>query len=448
MLGAIIGDMIGSPYEFDRGEKTKDFPLWIKSSEFTDDTVLTIAVAQALMDVESGTKSDISATVQASMQKWANKYPNAGYGRMFIKWLSSRYPKPYGSFGNGSAMRVSSVGFMYNDLDITLEAAALTAMVTHDHPEGIKGAQATASAIFLARTGSTKSEIKSFIEKTFGYDLSRTCDKIRPTYHHDETCQQTVPEAITAFLEGKSFEDVIRTAVSLGGDCDTLTCIAGGIAEAFYGIPEDIKYECRKRLPKEMLDVVDRAYKNFYKTKNHCNNTEFRKFQTSHDLFYDIGDITKLDVDCIVNAANSSLLGGGGVDGAIHRTAGRGLLEECRTLNGCKTGQAKITKGYNLKAKYVIHTVGPIYSGKAENKTALSNCYKNSLDLAREHDIHSIAFPAISTGVYGYPKNEAAKIAAEAIMNWQDNNSDYDMKIILSCFNFGMMKIYESVLKE
>lgn len=264
MLGAIIGDMVGAPYEFDRGGKTKEFPLWVKESHFTYDTVMTVAVAQALMNAVGGSDDDILAAVQASMQKWGRKYPFAGYGGMFRQWLVSRRPKPYGSFGNGSAMRVYSVGFMYDTIERTRRVAALTAMVTHNHPEGIKGAEATASAIFLARTGSTKAEIKAYIEREFGYDLSRSCDEIHPTYHHVESCQQTVPEAITAFLEGSSFEDVIRTAVSLGGDCDTLTCIAGGMAEAFYGIPEDIKRECRKRLRGDMLEVVDIAYESKY----------------------------------------------------------------------------------------------------------------------------------------------------------------------------------------
>ena len=155
-------------------------------------------------------------------------------------------------------MRVSSVAWLYNNIETVRSMARLSAEVSHNHPEGIKGAEATASAIFLARTGRTKEEIKAYIEDNFGYDLSRSCDEIRPNYHHVETCQETVPEAITAFLEGKSFEDVIRTAVSLGGDCDTLTCIAGSIAEGFYGVPEDLKQECRNRLPEELREVLDR----------------------------------------------------------------------------------------------------------------------------------------------------------------------------------------------
>ena len=258
MIGAILGDMIGAPYEFDRGKKTKEFPLFSSGSEFTDDSVMTVAVAEALMNTGGKTDEEIKAAVAASMQKWGGRYPDAGYGGMFYQWLHTKYPKPYGSFGNGSAMRVSAAGWLYDTLEETRHMAGLTAEVTHNHPEGIKGAEAAASAIFLARTGGSKEEIREYIIREFGYDLSRTCDEIRPGYHHVETCQETVPEAITAFLEGSDFEDVIRTAVSLGGDCDTLTCIAGGIAEAFYGVPEELAAECRKRLPDDMCKVLDR----------------------------------------------------------------------------------------------------------------------------------------------------------------------------------------------
>ena len=161
----------------------------------------------------------------------------------------------------------------------------------------------------------------------------------------------------------------------------------------------------------------------------------------------DLGDITRLDCDAIVNAANKTLLGGGGVDGAIHRAAGRELLNECRTLGGCNTGEAKITKGYKLKAKYVIHTVGPIYSGKDSDATNLANCYKNSLDLAKKYDVHSIAFPAISTGVYHYPLKDATKIAIATVDNWLKNNSDYDMTIIYSCFDTKTYNMYKAYLK-
>ncbi len=271
MFGAMIGDMIGAPYEFDRGNKTKEFPLFIKYSQFTDDSVMTVAVAEALMDTIGKSDEEIKAALVRSMQKWGKKYPDAGYGGMFYRWLREKDPKPYGSYGNGSAMRVSAAGWLYETLEETRHMAALTAEVTHNHPEGIKGAEAIASAIWLARTGSTKQGIKDYIVNEFGYDLSRTCDEIRPSYHHVETCQETVPEAVTAFLEGNSFEDVIRTAVSLGGDCDTLTCIAGSIAEVFYGIPDEIAAEARKRLPKDILDVLDR----FTSMKIKRNNNDF-----------------------------------------------------------------------------------------------------------------------------------------------------------------------------
>ncbi len=260
MIGAILGDIIGSPYEFDRGNKTKDFPLFSRRSEFTDDSVMTIAVAEALMDSMGKSDAEIREALVASMQKWGATYPDAGYGTMFYRWLHTKKPEPYGSFGNGSAMRISSAGWLCDTMEETRHVARLTAEVTHNHPEGIKGAESIAAAIFLARTGKTKKEIKDYITSEFGYDLSRTCDEIRPGYHHVESCQETVPEAITAFLEGKDFEDVIRTAVSLGGDCDTLTCIAGSMAEAYYGVPEELQTEGRKRLPADMPAVLDRFH--------------------------------------------------------------------------------------------------------------------------------------------------------------------------------------------
>ena len=259
MYGAILGDIIGSPYEFDRGDKTRDFPLFSEKSEFTDDTVMTVAVADALMSIKpEQPDEEIKARITGILRWFGRRYPHAGYGFRFSSWLRDRHPKPYNSWGNGSAMRVSSAAWLYEDLDTVRRMARLSAEVTHNHPEGIKGAEATASGIYLARTGHSKAEIKTYIETEFGYDLSRSCAEIRPGYRHVESCQETVPEAITAFLEGKSFEDVIRTAVSLGGDCDTLTCIAGSMAEGFYGVPEELKAQCRARLPEDLLQVLTR----------------------------------------------------------------------------------------------------------------------------------------------------------------------------------------------
>lgn len=258
MIGAILGDIIGSPYEFDRGNKSKDFPLFSKKSTYTDDTVMTLAVCMAFLDAQSNAEDDwILKNLADRMRQFGKMYPNAGYGIRFSRWLRNPNSQAYNSLGNGSAMRVSSVAWLYNDMDAVRHAARLSAEVTHNHPEGIKGAEATASAIFLARTGHSKAEIKKYIECEFGYALNRTCDEIRPKYHHVETCMETVPEAITAFLEGDSFEDVIRTAVSLGGDCDTLTAIAGSIAEGYYGVPDELKEECYNRLPKPLLKVLE-----------------------------------------------------------------------------------------------------------------------------------------------------------------------------------------------
>ena len=258
MYGAILGDIIGSPFEFDRGDKTKDFKLFSRRSHFTDDSVMTLAVCEALLKVgQDVTVKEIEDAVISSMQSWGRRYPHAGYGGYFRRWLTARHPEPYNSYGNGSAMRVSAAGWLYDSLEKTRVVAKATANVTHNHPEGIKGAEATASAIFMARNGSSKEEIKKYIENEFHYDLNRTLNEIRPGYHMDETCQKTVPEAIIAFLEAKDFEDAIRNAVSLGGDTDTLGAITGSIAEAYYGIPEWLITECRKRINKDMRIVLD-----------------------------------------------------------------------------------------------------------------------------------------------------------------------------------------------
>ena len=255
MYGAILGDIIGSPYEFDRGNKTKDFPLFSGASTFTDDTVMTLAVAEALMDLRQEGHGPRKKLILA-MKKYGRMFPNAGYGARFARWLFLGGEEPYNSWGNGSAMRVSGAAWLFEELEHVRAAARTTAEVTHNHPEGIKGAEATAAVIFLGRTDHSKAAIRDYVVQEFGYDLSRTCEEIRPNYRHVESCQETVPEAITAFLEGESFEDVIRIAVSLGGDCDTLTAIAGSIAEGFYGVPEDLKAMCRKMLTPDLQTLL------------------------------------------------------------------------------------------------------------------------------------------------------------------------------------------------
>ena len=258
LIGAIAGDIIGSIYEH-RPIKSIDFPLFKEYSRFTDDTVMTVANADWLL-----TNDSLSDT----MRKYGNHYLTAGYGRMFLRWLMSDNPQPYNSYGNGSAMRVSPVGWVFGTLEETLAKAKESAEVTHNHPEGIKGAQSVAACIYLARTGKSKQEIKEYIETTFGYDLSKTCEKIRPTYSFSGSCQGTVPASIIAFLDSTSFEHAIRLAISLGGDADTMGAITGSIAEAYYQeIPEVIKKEVIKRLPEEFINVMESFYEKFVMDK-------------------------------------------------------------------------------------------------------------------------------------------------------------------------------------
>ena len=248
MLGAVFGDIVGSIYEFNNIKSTQ-FELLGDKSTYTDDSILTIAVADWLLE-GALSKERLIFTLKQYVRKYPN--PMGGYGSRFQQWALSDENEPYNSWGNGSAMRVSAVGWAFDTLEDTENIAKLTAEITHNHPEGIKGAQATAAAMFLARTGSSKADIRTYVEREFGYDLSRSCDEIRPDYHHVESCQETVPQAITAFLESADFEDALRTAVSLGGDSDTLAAITGSIAETFYGVPENLKAECRRRLTPEL----------------------------------------------------------------------------------------------------------------------------------------------------------------------------------------------------
>ena len=261
MLGAILGDIIGSSYEFDRGERTKDFELFTDYSTPTDDSIMTIALADALLSCnENDSDEDIQKVVIERMQAWGNRYPYAGYGSRFIHWLSDRDPKPYGSYGNGSAMRVSSAGWLYGSLAETRRMARLSAEVSHNHPEGIKGAECTASVIYLARTNHSMDEIKDYVEKEFAYDCSETLEQMRQRHRHVESCMDSLPKALRSFYDGASYEDVVRNAVSLGGDTDTIGAIAGSMAEAYFGIPDDLVDECLKRIPVSFKEVIDRYY--------------------------------------------------------------------------------------------------------------------------------------------------------------------------------------------
>ncbi len=253
MLGAIIGDIVGSVYEFNN-YRAKDFnPFFHSRAAYTDDTVCTIAIADALInDRHPG----------QSLKDWGGRYwENGGWGRSFALWLGSDSLEPYNSYGNGAAMRVSPAGLLSNSLDECNQLAKLVTAVTHNHPEGIKGGQATAAAVHMARAGFSKAAIRSYVTRAFGYNLDRSVDDIRPTYRFNETCQQTVPEAIICVLEAGSFEDAIRNAISIGGDSDTVAAIAGGIAEAMFGIPDDIAEKGWSYLPTDMRAVLTSLYR-------------------------------------------------------------------------------------------------------------------------------------------------------------------------------------------
>ncbi len=253
MLGSILGDIIGSTYEF-ANTKDYNFDFFPAGSNYTDDSILTIAVADAILNnIDYG----------KSIQKWARKYPHpkGSYGGAFSKWIYQDNPKPYNSFGNGSAMRVSPVGWLFDTEADVLTEAKKSAECTHNHPEGIKGAQATAVAIFFARKGKDKASIKKYIEQNFGYNLDRTVDEIKKTYSFNESCQGTVPESLVCFLESTSFEDAVRKAIFIGGDSDTIGAIVGGIGETFYGIPQDLQEKAMSYLPDDMRNVIQ-AFKN------------------------------------------------------------------------------------------------------------------------------------------------------------------------------------------
>ena len=275
MLGAIYGDIVGSVYEFNN-IRTKNFELFSEKSKFTDDTVMTLAVANALVIFDEMTREEncldapsknnlayFKEILISEMHKLGDKYPNAGYGGHFRFWLREKQTEPYGSYGNGSAMRVSPVAWYANSLEECLDFAKASAEVTHNHPEGIKGAVVTAGATYLARTGATTDEIKAFVAKY--YKINFTLDEIRPTYQFNETCQDTVPQAMQAFFESTSFEDAIRNAISIGGDSDTLAAITGSVAEAYYGMTDREEQSVTDRLDSTLLKILDDFLERFVK---------------------------------------------------------------------------------------------------------------------------------------------------------------------------------------
>ena len=254
MIGAIAGDIIGSIYEFNN-LKSKEFPLFGAKCCLTDDSVMTIAVAEALMNTMGRSPKEVRKEIIRAMQYWGKRYPYAGYGGRFKRWLVDPDPKPYNSWGNGSAMRVSAAGWLFPTIQSTADHARYTAEVTHNHPEGIRGAEAVASAIFMLRNGKKKEEVKQYIHGVYQYDFSFTLDEIRPSYEFDESCQGTVPYAMEAFFESEDFEDAIRNAISIGGDSDTLAAITGSLAEAYYGVPDEIVDRVLTYLDDDAMDI-------------------------------------------------------------------------------------------------------------------------------------------------------------------------------------------------
>lgn len=259
MIGAVIGDIVGSRFEW-HNHRSKDFEFFTEKCFFTDDSVMTIAVADAIMKAD-GDLSVLSDYAVKSMREIGQPYRDCGYGGSFFRWMYSDDPKPYNSFGNGSAMRVSACGFVAKSIEEAKALSKAVTEVTHNHPEGIKGAEATTVAIFLAKTGHSLEEIREHINANY-YPMDFTLDEIRDTYEFNETCQNTVPQALKAFFESTDFEDAIRNAISIGGDSDTLAAITGGIAEAYYGIPDEIKRDVPQYFKDspELMDVVNAFY--------------------------------------------------------------------------------------------------------------------------------------------------------------------------------------------
>lgn len=266
MLGAIIGDIVGSRFEWNN-HRSKDFEFLTYKCFPTDDSIMSLAIAQAIL-VSKKDYSDLSKNAIECMQNVGRNYPNCGYGGSFYGWIFSDDPKPYNSYGNGAAMRISAAGFVTNSIEEAKKLSRLVTEVSHNHPEGIKGAEATAVAIFMAKTGSNIFEIRDYIDKNY-YPMNFTLDEIRDTYQFNETCQETVPQALQAFFESTGFEDAIRNAISIGGDSDTVAAICGGVAEAYYGIPTDIRKHALTFLDQKLMQLLI-LFENKYPPVRQC----------------------------------------------------------------------------------------------------------------------------------------------------------------------------------
>ena len=394
MLGAIIGDIVGSVYEFNN-YRAKDFdPFFHPKCFFTDDTVCTAAVAEALV-------RHIDPAV--ALRGWGRRYwENGGWGRRFAQWLGSDDEGPYNSYGNGAGMRVSPAGFLARNLDEALWLSDHVTGVTHNHPEGMKGAAATAAAIFLARSGLSASEIRKQIAGRFGYDLSMSVDEIRPVYRYNERSQGTVPQALTCALEATDFEDAIRNAISIGGDSDTIAAIAGGVAEALFGIPESIAKTAWQKLPEDVQAILTALYS----TAEHRNQHP----EVARITVVEGNILHQADCDGLINSANTNLRAGSGVCGAIHAAAGPELEEHSHPFAPLALGGAVATPGFRLAQRCVIHTRGPKYLHDPDPARHLAMAMTNTLLVADREKLTRIAVPAISMGVYSFPPAEAVPI--------------------------------------
>lgn len=398
MLGAVIGDIVGSVYEFSNYRAKNFDPFFHPESFFTDDSVCTAAVAEALT-------RHLDPAV--SLRTWGRRYwKNGGWGMRFALWLGSDDEGPYNSFGNGAGMRVSPAGFLARTIDEALWLSDRVTEVTHNHPEGMKGARATAVAIFLARAGKPASTIRQEIVDRFGYDLSPSVDEIRPSYQYNERAQDTVPQALICALEADSFEDAIRNSISIGGDSDTIAAIAGGVAEALFGIPEDMARQAWLKLPED----IRAALTDLYATAEHrSKHPEPPRITIVEGSLLD-----QPDCDGLVNSANENLRAGSGVCGAIHAAAGPELEPHSQTLAPLALGAAVSTPGFRLPQRKIIHTRGPKYLFDPEPAKHLERALMNTLRVADQEKLARIAVPALSMGAYAYPPHEAVPILVDA----------------------------------
>ena len=398
MLGAIIGDIVGSVYEFNNTKRT-DFPFFSDRSSYTDDSIMTIAVAEWLLTDNEHTHESL----ERIMVRYADRYkfPMGGYGGGFAQWLF--HPEnlidyrtgeiagrrvPYNSWGNGAAMRACAVGWKFRTLDETERVAAISASITHDHPEGIKGAQATAAAVYMARSGYSKKEIKDYIERRFEYDLSTHTDEIRKTYGWEDSCQGTVPPAIRSFLDSKDFEDAVRIAVSLGGDSDTLACITGGIAEAYYGeIPRDIFKTAVDMLPESFLYVLK-----VFEQGSYYGEKSFRE-EDKPTVKYTPENIKTLEPNQIfVFGSNLQGLHGGGAAAAAMRNF------------GAIWGQGVGLQGQS----YAIPTM---HGGVDEIRPYVDDF----IDFARQHPEFTFLVTRIGCGIAGFTDKQMAPLFIYAL---------------------------------